>query len=133
MLSSLSHAQLTDCRRLFLSNYRIDANVGIYESEKHGAQRIVMNVDVFVPLAASTPVHDKISEVLDYDFIRDTIRTRIGSGHINLLETICDDIARLLLAHPLVRAVRVATIKPDIYPDCDGAGVEVFHMKENGA
>lgn len=132
MLSSLSHAQLSDCRRLFLSNYRIDANVGIYESEKNGAQRAIMNVDVFVPLAVTTPVHDKITEVLDYDFIRDTIRSRIASGHINLLETLCDDVARLLLAHPLVRAVRVSTIKTDIYPDCDGAGVEVFHLKDAG-
>jgi len=30
----------------------------------------VINVDVFVPLAMSTPRHDRISEVLDYDFVR---------------------------------------------------------------
>ena len=129
MLSALSHPQLSDCRRVFLQNFRIDANIGIYDFEKRGAQRTVMNVDLFTPLDATTPVHDKIAEVLDYDFIRDTIRDRIARGHINLLETLCDDVARALLAHPLVRAVRVATIKPDVYPDCDGAGVEVFHFK----
>lgn len=130
MLSALSHPQLRDCRRLFLQNFRIDANIGVYDFEKRGAQRTVMNVDLFIPLAASTPAHDKIAEVLDYDFIRDAIRARIGLGHINLLETLCDDVARSLLAHPLVRAVRVATTKPDVYPDCDGAGVEVFHFKD---
>ena len=129
MLSALSHPQLSDCRRVFLQNFRIDANIGIYDFEKRGAQRTVMNVDLFTPLEATTPLHDKITEVLDYDFIRDTIRDRIARGHINLLETLCDDVARSLLAHPLVRAVRVATIKPDVYPDCDGAGVEVFHFK----
>ena len=133
MPSALYHPMLRDCRRLFLQNYRIDANIGIYDFEKRGAQRTLVNVDLYIPLAATTPVHDKISEVLDYDFIRDTIRARIGQGHINLLETLCDDVAATLLAHPQVRAVRVSTSKPDVYADCDGAGVEVFHIKESAA
>jgi len=130
MLSALSHPQLSDCRRIFLRNYTLDVNIGIHDAEKSGAQRIVFNADLFVALADTRPLHDKISEVVDYDFIRDTIRARIGEGHINLQETLCDDIARVLLAHPLVRAVRLSTEKPDIYPDCESVGIEVFHFKE---
>jgi len=130
MPSALYHPLLRDCRRLFLRNFRVDANIGIYDFEKRGAQRTVINVDLYIPLAVTTPRHDKIAEVLDYDFIRDTIRARIAVGHINLLETLCDDVAATLLAHPQVRAVRVSTSKPDVYADCDGAGVEVFHFKE---
>jgi len=128
--SALHLPALRDCRRLFLQNFRIDANIGIYDFEKRGAQRTLMNVDLYVPLAASTPQHDRIGEVFDYDFIRDTIRARIERGHINLLETLCDDVAATLLAHPLVRAVRVSSSKLDVYADCDGAGVEVFHIKD---
>jgi len=29
----------------------------------------------------------------------------------------------------LVLAARVSTEKPDVYPDCDGVGVEVFQIK----
>ena len=78
----------------------------------------------------STPRHDKIHEVIDYDFIRLTIRHRIEQGHINLQETLVDDIARSLLAHPAVRAVRVASEKPDVYPDVDAVGIEVLHFKD---
>jgi len=130
MLSALSHPQLSDCRRIFLRHFEIAANIGVHDFEKRGAQRIVINVDLFVPLAATTPAHDKIDEVLDYDFIHATIRQRIATGHINLQETLCDDIARLLLANDAVRAVRVSTEKPDVYPDCDAVGVEVFHFRE---
>lgn len=129
MLSALSHPQLSDCRRVYLRNFELPANIGIHEFEKNGTQRIVVNIDLFVPLGATTPQHDKIDEVLDYDFIHSTIRARIAVGHINLQETLCDDLARVLLAHPLVRAVRVSTEKPDVYPDCDAVGVEVFHFK----
>lgn len=129
MLSSLSHPQLSDCRRIYLRNFELHANIGVHEHEKDGAQRIIVNVDLFVPLVATTPRHDKIAEVVDYDFIHSAIRKRIAAGHINLQETLCDDIAHVLLAHPLVRAVRVSTEKPDVYPECDAVGVEVFHFK----
>jgi dihydroneopterin aldolase len=35
-----------------------------------------------------------------------------------------------MLTHPQVKAVRVSTMKPDVYPDCEGVGVEVFQIKE---
>ena len=129
-MTALLDPRLNDCRRLFLRNYVVDANIGIHAFEKEGAQRIALNVDLFVPLALSTPRHDKIHEVLDYDFIRLTIRHRIEQGHINLQETLVDDIARSLLAHPAVRAVRVASEKPDVYPDVDAVGIEVLHFKD---
>lgn len=129
MLSALSHPQLSNCRRIFLRNYALDVNIGIHDFERRGAQRVVINVDLFVDLAQTTPHQDKIFEVVDYDFIRQSIRGRIGQGHINLQETLCDDIARTLLAHPAVRAVRVSTEKPDVYPESEGVGVEVFHVK----
>lgn len=130
MLSTLFHPQLTDCRRLFLRNYEVQINIGVHEFEKKGEQRILINVDLFIPLAVSTPKEDQLHEVVDYDFIRSTIAKRMAEGHIHLQETLCDDVARAMLAHPKVRAVRVSTEKPDVYPDCDSVGVEVFHVKE---
>jgi dihydroneopterin aldolase len=130
MLYSLSYPGLTDCRRLFLRNYEVQINIGVHEFEKKGEQRVLINVDLFIPLALSTPRDDHLHEVVDYDFIRNTIAKRMAEGHIHLQETLCDDVARAMLAHPKVRAVRVSTEKPDVYPDCDSVGVEVFHVKE---
>ncbi|MGL4574509.1 MAG: dihydroneopterin aldolase [Burkholderiaceae bacterium] len=129
MHTLLSNPTLADCRRLYLRNFVVPANIGIHDFEKAGAQRMVINVDLFVRLADSQPAHDKITDVLDYDFIRQNVMGRIKQGHINLQETLVDDIAKLMLAHPKVRAVRVSTEKPDVYPDCDAVGVEVFHIK----
>jgi dihydroneopterin aldolase len=130
MLSSLSHPELIDCRRLFLRNYEVQINIGVHEFEKKGEQRVLINVDLFIPMALSTPHGDQLHEVVDYDFMRDTIAKRMAQGHIHLQETLCDDVARAMLAHPKVRAVRVSTEKPDVYPDCQSVGVEVFRIKE---
>ena len=129
MLSALIHPQLNDCRRLFLRNYEVLINIGVYEFEKKGEQRLLINVDLYIPLAVSTPVKDQLEEVVDYDFMRVTIANRMAQGHVHLQETLCDDVARSMLEHPNVRAVRVSTMKPDVYPDCDGVGVEVFQIK----
>lgn len=122
--------RLAHCRRIFLREVLLDANIGIHDFERKGAQRLVINVDIFVPLAVSTPRHDRISEVLDYDFVRLAIRRRIEQGHINLQETLVDDIAQALLVHPGVTAVRVASEKPDVYEDVEAVGVEVFRFRE---
>jgi dihydroneopterin aldolase len=122
--------RLAQCRRLFLREVLLDANIGIHPFERRAQQRLVINVDLFVPLAFSTPQQDHIDEVVDYDFVRDTVRQRIAQGHINLQETLVDDIARTLLAHPGVAAVRVASEKPDVYDDVAAVGVEVFRFKD---
>ncbi len=130
MHSLLNNPNLMDCRRLFLRNYEVRMNIGVHDFEKRGEQRVLINVDLYVPLATSTPRADRLAEVLDYDFIRSTIVQRMSKGHIHLQETLCDDVLALMLAHPNVRAARVSTEKPDVYPDCESVGVEVFGMKE---
>ena len=130
MLSALIHPSLRDCRRLFLRNYEVNINIGVHDFEKKGEQRVLINVDLYIPLEQSTPKADQLSEVVDYDFMRETIAKRISKGHIHLQETLCDDVVKAMLTHPRVRAARVSTMKPDVYPDCEGVGVEVFKIKE---
>lgn len=131
MLSALSHPRLGDCRRLFLSNYEVMINIGVHDFEKKGEQRVLINVDLYIPLALSTPKTDSLDEVVDYDFMRETIAQRMAQGHVHLQESLCDDVVAAMLAHPRVRAVRVSTMKPDVYPDCEGVGVEVFQIKDD--
>ena len=131
MSSALSHPSLSDCRRLFLRNYEVMINIGVHEFEKKGEQRVLINVDLYIPLALSTPKDDNLEEVVDYDFMRDTIARRVARGHVQLQESLVDDVVAAMLEHPRVRAARVSTMKPDVYPDCEGVGVEVFKTKES--
>ncbi len=129
MNASMQNNDLLDCRRLFLRNYTVNINIGVHEFEKRGEQRVLINVDLYIPLAQSTPHADDLAEVVDYDFIRSTVAQRISRGHIHLQETLCDDLLASMLAHPRVKAARVSTAKPDVYPDCEAVGCEVFGIK----
>lgn len=129
MSDPLSSLALT-CRRLFLRNHVVDVRIGAHDFEKHGPQRIVFNVELFVPLAGSTPTRDDPAEVVDYDYVRQVIARRVARGHIVLQETLCDDLMTELMAHPGVAAVRLSSCKPDVYPDCEGVGVEIIRIKD---
>ena len=131
MQSLLSHASLMDCRRLFLRDYEVWINIGVHDFEKKGEQRVLINVDLYIPLAVSTPREDALHEVVDYDFMRRSIVERVRRGHVHLQETLCDDLLALMLAHPRVRAARISTEKPDVYPDCESVGCEVFALKDH--
>jgi dihydroneopterin aldolase len=118
-----------ECRRIFLRDHVISVQIGAHAFEKTQAQRVIFNIELFVPYADSTPQDDKLSEVVDYDFVREVIAQRVSTGHVELQETLCDELANRFLAHPQVAAVRLSSCKPDVYPDCAGVGVEVFRMK----
>jgi 7,8-dihydroneopterin aldolase/epimerase/oxygenase len=118
-----------ECRRLFLRDHVVPVHIGAHAFEKGVTQRLIFNVELFVPFDSTTPKTDRLEEVVDYDFVREIIAARIALGHIELQETLCDELAQQLLTHPQVRAVRLSTQKPDVYPDCEGVGVEVFRMK----
>ncbi len=120
---------LRHCRKMFLRGLTVQARIGIHDFELQAPQRLVLDIDVYVPLQDTTPQGDQIHEVVDYDFVRDLVHARVAQGHINLQETLCDDVLSALLRHPGVWAAQVATHKPDVYPDCDAVGVQAFRAK----
>ena len=84
MTSALLDPRLADCRRLFLRDYDVRIRIGVHDFEKLAEQRVLFNVELFMPLAESTPSADALHEVVDYNFIRRTIADRVRQGHIQL-------------------------------------------------
>jgi dihydroneopterin aldolase len=130
MATLLSDPRLAQCRRIFLRDWRVHANIGAYTTERNGAQELLLNLDVYVSLAASTSARDELREVFDYELVRDLVQARLARGHINLQETLVDELARELLAKPGVVAVRVSSEKTSGYAGMAGIGVEVLRFRE---
>ena len=127
----MNNPLLLQCRKLFLRRHEVWVQIGVHDFEKSGPQRVWIDVDLYVPYARSTPRADHIEEVVDYDFVRAVVAERIRQGPVELQETLCDDLVQRLLLHPDVQAVRLSTSKPDVYPDCEAVGVEVFRFRSD--
>lgn len=120
--------QLRRARRIFLRNFETRVSMGVHDFEKRGRQRVLVNVDLYLEPEGKIR-QDSIAETVDYDFLRVEIQQLADSGHFHLQETFCESILAACLARPGVIAVRVSSEKPDVYPDCEAVGFEVFRLK----
>lgn len=48
---------------------------------------MIFNIDLYIPLNLSTPIDDALEEVVDYDFMIQTLRSRTQNIHIQLQKT----------------------------------------------
>jgi 7,8-dihydroneopterin aldolase/epimerase/oxygenase len=117
-------------RRIILRNVQVEAKVGLHPWEMHPERpaRLLVNVEMFVPLDPA-PAEESAATIVDYDVIRNALRTWPQRPHTPLLETLVDELAALCLAFPTVAACRVSIMKPDIFNEAEGAGVEVYRVK----
>ena len=111
-------------RKIVLEDYCLSADIGFHDFEIGAAQRLLVTVEVWVD-EASFAGADEADHAWDYDFLRTEIGALTEGRRFNLQETLVREIYDLVAARRGVTAMRVATRKPDIYPDCAGVGVEL--------
>ena len=121
--------RLLELRRIFLEGLALDCRIGIHDFERAGSQRVLVDVELFLEPPAAIG-HDDIGQVLDYDFVRREAQAFAAGRRIALQETLAEAIAEFCLARPGVAAVRVATRKPDVYPDCAAVGFELLRLRQ---
>ena len=120
--------------RSILRNVVTEARVGLYPWEQHPERpsRLVVNVEMFAPLDGSLDAETKDS-IIDYDPVREALRTWPARPHTPLLETMLNEIVELCFKNPRVKACRVSIVKPDIFNEAAGAGVEVYKIRDGKA
>lgn len=107
----------------------VETNVGLYDWEKHPERptRLIINVEMFAWLRSSdTPIADIF---MDYDLVRNELKSWPGRKHVALLETLADELMALCFSNPLVDAVRLSIVKPDIFADAEGVGIEAYRER----
>jgi dihydroneopterin aldolase len=111
-------------RKIVLENYQLPVDIGFHDFEVGRPQRLLITVEVWVDEATFVESDDQ-SEAWNYDFLRLEIAELARSRRFNLQETLARGIYDLVAARKGVTALRVFIRKPDVYPDCDGVGVEL--------
>ena len=124
--AKLARSEAKTLDRVFMHDLVLDVEIGIYTNEKGVTQRVRFSVDVDV-LPASVTLDDDIGRAFDYDTIIKGIKEIIARGHINLVETLAEDVASHCLFHPRVSAVKVTIEKLDKEPGA--VGVEIVRSK----
>lgn len=107
--------------RVFVRDFVIPAQIGAYDFEREGQQRVVFEVEALVRRAGAHA--DDMRSIFSYDVILDAIRLAVGGGHVDFVETLAEGVAAILLKHARVRSVRVNVQKLDVIKGV--VGVEI--------
>jgi dihydroneopterin aldolase len=101
---------------ILLEGLEVTIGLGIHDHERAAPQRVT--VSVWLTCGYDAVPQDRIEAVVDYDYLREGIRALSEARHIELQETLCEEVAQLALAaDPRVRTVKVRSMKLDVYPD----------------
>jgi dihydroneopterin aldolase len=111
-------------QRIVLQSLEVRTDIGFHEFEVGSPQRLIVTVELWLE-DATAPVNDDPALAWNYDFLRAEVQEIASSRRFNLQETLAHAVFERLAAFRGVRALRVQTSKPDIYPDAHGVGVEI--------
>lgn len=109
--------------RIVVEGLEVQADIGFHQFEVGSPQRLLVSVEIWLDEVAPPPGDDP-SLAWDYDFVRQQVLELAGERRYNLQETLAHAIYMRLAGMHGVRALRVRTSKPDVYPDTAGVGVE---------
>jgi dihydroneopterin aldolase len=110
--------------RIILEALEVRTDIGFHEFEVGAPQRLLVTVEIWLD-DTSAPSEDDPSRAWNYDFLRAEVEELAAARRYNLQETLAHAIFDRIAAFRGVKAVRVRTSKPDIYPEAHGVGVEI--------
>lgn len=123
-----SQVQIADgvckIRHVFIRDMVIDCSIGIYTHEKEHEQRVRINLDLAVG-EGDHLINDDIRNVISYEDMAKGVEAIIAAGHINLVETLAENIAEMCLHDKRVFSARVRVEKLDIIANAESVGVEI--------
>lgn len=116
--------------RLVIDSVEVMADIGFHDFEVGTPQRLFISVDLYIDDYDKPPEQDHPDFAWNYDVVVQEIRRIAGEGRYNLQETLVHKLFERLAALKSVRDLRIRSVKPDVYPDAKGVGVEIASFRD---
>lgn len=107
--------------KIFVRDFVLPVQIGAYSFEHGKSQKVRFDVTADVLRVTRNP--EDMRHVVSYDLIMDGIRAIVARGHIELAETLAEQVAAFVLENPRVTRVVVRAEKLELGPG--GVGVEI--------
>lgn len=116
---------------IFIRALRIEALIGFHKRELVVPQTISIDLEIGI---ANTKVFesDKVADCIDYDRVATRVRELATAQRFNLVETLADRIAALVLDEFGAARVKVSAAKLGILKNTGLVGVTVERSRERG-
>lgn len=116
--------------RILLDSLEVMTDIGFHEFEIGNPQRLLITVELWLE-DMRPPREDDHASAWNYDYLRSEVTRIAQERRYNLQETLVHAIFERVAAYRVLRGLRVKSVKPDIYPDAKGVGVEIASFAGN--
>ncbi|MEQ7873087.1 dihydroneopterin aldolase [Sphingomonas sp. ASV193] len=111
--------------KLVIDSIEVMADIGFHDFEVGTPQRLLVSAEIWIDELTRPPARDDKASAWNYDFVVEEIRRIATERRFNLQETLAHALFDRLAQARGVEAIRIRTVKPDVYPDAAGVGVEI--------
>ena len=119
-------------RCIVVDDLRLSFFIGVHEREKLAQQEVSITVYMFIA-DGGAPSSDDIGDHVSYSDLIDKLKQRAASKrHVNLVETLAEEVAALALADARVLSAIVDVRKTEIIAQAKGVGVIVHRRRGPG-
>ncbi|MHB8455932.1 MAG: dihydroneopterin aldolase [Acidiferrobacterales bacterium] len=109
---------------IYLHDLKVDCIIGIWDWERRTTQAVTIHLDIAVDVQRAA-ASDRIDDTLNYKAVAKRVIAFVGDSRFQLVETLTEKIAQLILAEFHVPWVRVAVNKKGAIRGATDVGVVI--------
>jgi len=116
---------------IFLHELKVDAVIGIWDWERKIRQTVVIDLDMAANIrkAAAT---DSVEDTLNYKLVAKRVKQFVADSEFQLVETLAENIARIVIDEFDIAWVRVRVNKPGAIRGAKDVGVIIERGERPG-
>ena len=113
---------------IFLHDLRVETTVGIWDWERKIRQTVSIDLEMGADIARAA-ASDSIDNTLNYKLVAKRVQQFVGDSSFQLVETLAEGIAEIVLGEFDVPWVNVRVNKPGAIRGARDVGVEIRRVK----
>ena len=110
--------------KIFLSALTVECIVGIWEWERRVKQTVIIDLEMATDIRRAA-ASDHIDDTIDYKRVAKRLLAYVGESQFNLVETLAENIARVVLTEFKVDWVKVRLNKQGAIRGARDVGIEI--------
>lgn len=116
--------------RIFLTGLSAEAVIGIFDWEREVRQRVEIDLEMVVDIAAAAR-SDSVDDTLNYKTVAKRVLGYVEESRFQLVESLAESVARLVLGEFPVERVRVTVHKPGAIRHARDVGVIIERGRQD--
>ena len=118
--------------KIFLRQLKVDAVIGIWEWERRVKQTVSIDLEIGTDVKAAA-AEDSMEKTLSYKDVAKRLLTFVGASEYQLIESLAEAVARVIIEEFEVPWVKVSVAKPEAIRGSQEVGITIERTPEDYA